>query len=339
MLHSDRAAYVMLIGMALCFGGTWVAGAVAVDAAPPFTIAAVRFGVASILLYAWARLTGRELSPLSRGDLPMVIGLGLTAVAGYNWLFLTGLTLAPASDGAIIVPGLAPVFTAVLAGLLLRERLGRARARRPGGCRHRPVSRGQPVRRNGPAAAPGRRDVRRRRRAAGACTRCWRASASRALQRRERHAVRDGARHARPLPPAILEGGAEPPGLGAARRAGGHGLPGRVRDGRRVRPAQPRRGPHRCGAGQRLRAARAGRRRPVVGGAAERDARPADADRRGGRDRRAVAHRAPRHAAQLRRGSSRRHRPAAEPTGAETSISSVVPQSAPHVTALSAGGA
>ena len=124
MTHSDRAAYLMLTGMALCFGGTWVAGAVAVDAAPPFTIAAVRFGVASILLYAWARLSGRELSPLSRGDAPMVIGLGLTAVAGYNWLFLTGLTLAPASDGAIIVPGLAPVFTAVLAGLLLRERLG-----------------------------------------------------------------------------------------------------------------------------------------------------------------------------------------------------------------------
>jgi drug/metabolite transporter (DMT)-like permease len=124
MPHSDRAAYLMLTGMALCFGGAWVAGAVAVEAAPPFTIAAVRFGVASILLYAWARLTGRPLSPLARRDWPMVIGLGLTAVAGYNWLFLTGLTLAPASDGAIIVPGLAPVFTAVLAGVLLRERLG-----------------------------------------------------------------------------------------------------------------------------------------------------------------------------------------------------------------------
>jgi len=124
MIQSDRAADVMLIGMALCFGGTWVAGAVAVDAAPPFTIAAVRFGIASVLLYAWARLANRPLSPLERRDWPMMAGLGLTAVAGYNWLFLTGLTLAPASDGAIIVPGLAPVFTAVLAGIVLRERLG-----------------------------------------------------------------------------------------------------------------------------------------------------------------------------------------------------------------------
>jgi drug/metabolite transporter (DMT)-like permease len=114
----------MLTGMAVCFGGTWVAGAVAVDGAPPFAIAAIRFGIASILLFAWARLARRPLTPLRRRDLPLVMGLGLTAIAGYNWLFLTGLTLAPASDGAIIAPGLAPVFTAVLAGALLGERLG-----------------------------------------------------------------------------------------------------------------------------------------------------------------------------------------------------------------------
>jgi drug/metabolite transporter (DMT)-like permease len=122
--RTDRTAYVLLTAMAICFGGTWVAGAVAVDAAPPFTIAAVRFGIASVLLYAWARLAGRPLSPVRRDDWALVAGLGLTAIAGYNWLFLTGVTLAPASDGAIIVPGLAPVFTVILAGILLRERLG-----------------------------------------------------------------------------------------------------------------------------------------------------------------------------------------------------------------------
>lgn len=124
MDKSDRTAYLMLTGMAVCFGGTWVAGAVAVDAAPPFTIAAIRFGVASVLLYAWARLAGRPLSRIARADIPIIVGLGLTAIAGYNWLFLTGLTLAPASDGAIIVPGFAPVFTLILAGAILGEGLG-----------------------------------------------------------------------------------------------------------------------------------------------------------------------------------------------------------------------
>jgi len=75
MPQSDRTAYLLLTGMALCFGGTWVAGAVAVDAAPPFTIAAVRFGIASVLLYAWARLANRPLSPLQRSDWPMVINI------------------------------------------------------------------------------------------------------------------------------------------------------------------------------------------------------------------------------------------------------------------------
>jgi len=121
---NDRAAYAMLTGMAVCFGGTWVAGAVAVDAAPPFAIAVVRFGIASILLFAWAKLARRPLTPLQPRDLPLVFGLGVTAIAGYNWLFLTGLTLAPASDGAIIVPGLAPVLATILAGVILGERLG-----------------------------------------------------------------------------------------------------------------------------------------------------------------------------------------------------------------------
>ncbi|MCV0402746.1 MAG: DMT family transporter [Chloroflexi bacterium] len=123
MTH-DRTAYLMLTGMAVAFGGTWVAADVAVAAAPPFTIAALRFGIASILLFAWARLSGRPLSPIRLVDLPLIVGLALTAVAGYNWLFLTALTMAPATDGAIIVPGLAPLFTLLLAGLFLGERLG-----------------------------------------------------------------------------------------------------------------------------------------------------------------------------------------------------------------------
>ena len=124
MIRSDRAAYLALTAMAICFGGTWVPAAVAVDSVPPFTIAAVRFGIASVLLFAWARLANRPLSPITRGDWPMIIGLAVTAVAGYNWLFLTALTMAPATDGAIIVPGLAPVFTAIIAGAVLRESLG-----------------------------------------------------------------------------------------------------------------------------------------------------------------------------------------------------------------------
>lgn len=122
---AERGAYLMLTGTALCFGGTWVPAVWAVEEVPPFAVATVRFAVASLLLLIWSRRAGRGLAAVRRADLPLILGLGLTAVAGYNWLFLTGLTLAPASDGAIIVPGLAPVFTALLAAPILGERLGR----------------------------------------------------------------------------------------------------------------------------------------------------------------------------------------------------------------------
>lgn len=87
------------------------------------TIAAMRFIIASLLLWGWVRLQ-RQASPrITLRDLPLIALLGATAVAIYNVLFLYGLKLAPASDGAIIVPGFAPVFTAIVAGLVLRERV------------------------------------------------------------------------------------------------------------------------------------------------------------------------------------------------------------------------
>lgn len=123
MEPSDRTAYLLLLGMAVFFGGTWVAGKVAVEEVPPATIAAARFAIATVLLWAWARTRAPVRRP-RLGDLPLVAALGATAVAGYNLFFLYGLELAPATDGAIIVPGLAPVLTAALAWPLLGERIG-----------------------------------------------------------------------------------------------------------------------------------------------------------------------------------------------------------------------
>jgi drug/metabolite transporter (DMT)-like permease len=111
--------------MAAMFGGTWVAGRWAVEELPVFVVAELRFGMAAVLLGAWAVAARRRLSPIRRADLPLIAGLGLTGVAGYNWLFLTGLTLAPATDGSILVPGTIPILTMILAVVLLAERIGR----------------------------------------------------------------------------------------------------------------------------------------------------------------------------------------------------------------------
>ena len=122
---SARTAYLFLTLSSLAFGGTWVAGKLAVSALAPLLIAALRFAIASVLLWGWARTVPQARPRLAARDLPMVLGLGLTAPAGGTLLFVYGLRLAPASDGTIITAGVGPVLSAALAAIVLRERTGR----------------------------------------------------------------------------------------------------------------------------------------------------------------------------------------------------------------------
>src|SRR3990172_2415118 len=123
--RSTGRAFILLTFAAVFWGGTWVTGKLAVDATPPLTLAAARFALASLLLWGWARTKGGAGHRLAAADLPLIFALGATAFAAYNVLFLYGLKLATASDGALIVPGLAPVLTALLAWPLLGEKMSR----------------------------------------------------------------------------------------------------------------------------------------------------------------------------------------------------------------------
>ena len=119
-----RTAFLLLVAMAVCWGGTWPTGKLSVEEVSPAVVATARFALSTVLLWLWARTLSARVPPPTREDVPLVLALGLTAVAGYNLLFLYGLSYAPASDGAIIVPGLAPLMTALLAVPILGERLG-----------------------------------------------------------------------------------------------------------------------------------------------------------------------------------------------------------------------
>jgi drug/metabolite transporter (DMT)-like permease len=115
----------MLTVTALFFGGAMVAGKVAVAEVPPFTVATTRFAIAAALLFvlrlAWPSLNRGSERPRVR-DLPVIAGLALTASAGYNILFLNGLRMAPATDASMIIPGIAPIVSTLLAAIVLRDR-------------------------------------------------------------------------------------------------------------------------------------------------------------------------------------------------------------------------
>jgi drug/metabolite transporter (DMT)-like permease len=117
--HHDPVAYGLLVVMAACFAGTWVAAHWATDEVPPLLTAFWRFAVAAILLWAWARVSRISVG-IERHDLPLVAGMAITGIVGYNLCFLYGVRLAPSSDGAIIVPGLSPIVVAVLVAVRYR---------------------------------------------------------------------------------------------------------------------------------------------------------------------------------------------------------------------------
>jgi drug/metabolite transporter (DMT)-like permease len=114
--HHDPIAYGLLITMAVCFAGTWVAARWATDEVPPLTTAFLRFCSASILLLGWARVQGVRIR-VGRDDLSLVVAMGVTGIVAYNLCFLYGVRLAPSSDGAVIVPGLSPLVLVMGPGL------------------------------------------------------------------------------------------------------------------------------------------------------------------------------------------------------------------------------
>lgn len=115
--------YVKLVFVTLFWGGTFIAGRLVAQAMPFFTAAAGRFAVAVVLLLAVAwRLEG-GLPRLDRFQWLLTAALGATGIFLYNVCFFGALAHMPAGRTALFV-ALNPIVTALLAAMLLRERLG-----------------------------------------------------------------------------------------------------------------------------------------------------------------------------------------------------------------------
>jgi len=99
---TSPATTLKLLMTALFWGGTWVAGRVAVQEASPLAVASWRFLVAALLLgiflvrrEGWPRWSLRQWLKVS--------ALGLSGVFFYNVFFLYGLQHVEAGRGALVV--------------------------------------------------------------------------------------------------------------------------------------------------------------------------------------------------------------------------------------------
>ncbi len=114
--------YGKLVATAVIWGGTFVAGRVLAQQMGPYSAAFMRFLVASACLTLFVLKTHGKLPPLNRGQILPALLLGLTGVFGYNVCFFSGLKTVTAGRASLII-ATNPVFIALLASLLFRERL------------------------------------------------------------------------------------------------------------------------------------------------------------------------------------------------------------------------
>jgi drug/metabolite transporter (DMT)-like permease len=116
----------MLMAVAFFWGGTWVAGRIAVAEASPLAVASWRFLLAALVLggvlvihEGWPRWSAQ--------DWLGVVALGVSGIFLYNICFLYGLRLIEAGRGALVV-ALTPAIIAVADWLLFGAAMSRRRA-------------------------------------------------------------------------------------------------------------------------------------------------------------------------------------------------------------------
>src|SRR5258706_3447437 len=119
--------YFRLVLVAVFWSGVFPAVNIALRSMGVYSQVFLRFATAVAILLAIRVWPERRLRRLTPREAALVVGLGLLGISLYNSLFTAGLALVEASRAALIVPT-NPAFTALFAVLLLRERIGAARA-------------------------------------------------------------------------------------------------------------------------------------------------------------------------------------------------------------------
>jgi drug/metabolite transporter (DMT)-like permease len=114
--------YVKLILTTLFWGGTFVAGKLAAQNVGPFSIAFLRFAIASALLLPLTRSRERTFPPLKKSQILPVIMLGMTGIFAYNVMFYKGLKIIEASRATLII-ATCPIFITIFSALFLKEKI------------------------------------------------------------------------------------------------------------------------------------------------------------------------------------------------------------------------
>jgi drug/metabolite transporter (DMT)-like permease len=127
IIHHQSTIYARLLLTAVFWGGTFIAGRQVSQNLGPFSIAFLRFAVASVFLLSLTRMREGRFPLPGRDQIIPVILLGMTGIFTYNVLFFKGLRLIEAGRASLIV-ATCPAFIAVASTALLKERFSFTKA-------------------------------------------------------------------------------------------------------------------------------------------------------------------------------------------------------------------
>ncbi len=119
------AVWAGLLVLYVVWGSTYLGIAVAVESIPPFFMAAIRFGIAGLVLLAWMRLRGgTEFEVPTRREIRDSIVVGGMLLGGGMGLVAFGEQTIPSGLAAVLIAML-PVWVALIGRVFLGERLPR----------------------------------------------------------------------------------------------------------------------------------------------------------------------------------------------------------------------
>lgn len=107
---------------AILFGASVVAIRIAVRDIPPLTLAVLRFGQGSLVLFVALVAFRRDLLRIERRDLPYLALLGIIFYTIFPVTFNAGMRYVDASRAALLLATM-PLWTIVVARVVVRERL------------------------------------------------------------------------------------------------------------------------------------------------------------------------------------------------------------------------
>ena len=108
-------------GHGLAWGFNWVAARFILEALPPWTMRTIGIGLGALTLFAAAAISGVRLS-IARGDRHKIIIAGFFNVAAFGVCSAYAQVYGTTSR-AIVIAYSMPIWAALLAGIVLKERL------------------------------------------------------------------------------------------------------------------------------------------------------------------------------------------------------------------------